>query len=283
MVQGNNFNFSYTVKNIAAGLPSAFSNAAYYIDQQPDPNHYLGFNLVNQLAAGTQQGLNGTFDTAFLTVGSHTLWVAADNWNQAGDSNPANNFAAVTFQVTATSLKPDLIVSAINAPSSVVQGATFNFSYDIKNIGQFYAGNSFGAFYIDTKPDATHYVSQNPVGILLPGASTTLGASFSAAGLSIGQHTLWVDADNQGNVAESNEANNWTAVAFTVTAPAQLASASTAPASSPAALSGAVDTGLLTQYMASVPGSSSVSTAGMVFPDLLQAPSTNPLLAQPHA
>ena len=115
------------------------------------------------------------------------------------------------------------------------------------------------------------------------GQSATLNTSFSAAGLSIGQHTLWVDADNQGNVTENNEANNWTAVAFTVTAPAQLASASPAPGSSPAALSGAVDTGLLTQYMASLTGSSSVSTAGMVFPDLLQAPSTNPLLAQPHA
>ena len=283
VVQGNNFNFSYVVKNIAAGVPSAFSNAAYYIDQQPDPNHYLGFNLVNQLPAGTVQGLNGTFDTSFLTVGSHTLWVAADNWNQAGDSNPNNNLAAVTFQVTATSLKPDLIVSAINAPSSVVQGATFNFSYDVKNVGQFYAGNSWGAFYIDTKPDATHYVNQNPVGVLLVGQSATLNTSFSAAGLSIGQHTLWVDADNQGNVTENNEANNWTAVAFTVTAPAQLASAGPAPASSPAALAGAVDTGLLTQYMASLTGSSSVSTAGMVFPDLLQAPSTNPLLAQPHA
>ena len=66
--------------------------------------------------------------------------------------------------------------------------------------------------------------------------------SFSAAGLSIGQHTLWVDTDNQGNVAESNEANNWTPVAFTVTAPAQpLPPAS--PAGSdvppPAAFSGA--------------------------------------------
>jgi subtilase family serine protease len=285
VVQGNNYNFSYMVTNIAPGVPSAFSNAAYYIDQKPDPAHFAGFNLVNQLASGTSQAQNGSFDTTFLTAGSHVLWVAADNWNQAGDSNLTNNFTAVTFQVTATSLKPDLIVSAINAPSSVVQGATFNFSYDIKNVGQFYAGNSWGAFYIDTKPDAAHYVSQNPVGILLVGQSATLNTSFSAAGLSIGQHTLWVDADNQGNVAENNEANNWMPVTFTVTAPAQLASASAspAPASSPAALSGAVDTGLLTQYMASLAGSSSVSTAGMVFPDLLQAPSTNPVLAQPHA
>ena len=281
--QGADINFQYAVKNIAAGLPSAYSNAAYYIDQKPDPTHYVGFNLVNPLAAGASQGLSGSFDTTFLTAGQHTLYVAADNWNQAGDSNPLNNITAITFQVGATALKPDLIVSAINAPSSVVQGGTFNFSYDVKNTGQFYAGNSWGAFYIDSKPDAAHYVSQNPVGILLPGASTTLDASFSAAGLSIGQHTLWVDTDNHGDVTESNEANNWTSVVFNVTAPAQLASASAAPTSPPAASSGAVDTGLFTQYMAAHTGFSSVSTTGMVFPDPSQASSTNPVLAQPHA
>ena len=276
VVQGNNYNFSYMVTNIAPGVPSAFSNAAYYIDQKPDPAHFAGFNLVNQLASGTSQALNGTFDTTFLTAGSHVLWVAADNWNQAGDSNPNNNFTAVTFQVTATPFKPDLIVSAINAPASVVQGGTFNFSYDVKNVGQFYAGNSWGAFYIDTKPDAAHYVSQNPVGTLLVGQSATLNTSFSAAGLSIGQHTLWVDTDNQGNVAESNEANNWTAVAFNVTAPG---GAGLVAGSAGAAL----NTALLSQYMASSLLSPDGGLDATVPSYLSQPPTPDPLLAQPHS
>jgi hypothetical protein len=53
--------------------------------------------------------------------------------------------------------------------------------------------------------------------------------------------------------------------------------------SSPAAFSGAVDTGLLTQYMAALPGSSSVGAAGMIVADHQQDSSTNSLLAQPHA
>ena len=48
--QGGDINFTYAVKNIAACLPSAYSNAAYYVDQKPDPSHYLGFNLVVPLA-----------------------------------------------------------------------------------------------------------------------------------------------------------------------------------------------------------------------------------------
>src|SRR5262249_58282239 len=54
--------------------------------------------------------------------------------------------------------------------------------------------------------------------------------SFSTAGLTVGQHTLWVKADfwndaanmaNSGNndVVESNETNNWLSFNFNVTAP----------------------------------------------------------------
>ena len=46
VAQGGDLHFSYQIKNISVGLPSAFSNAAYYIDQKPDPNHYTGFNLI---------------------------------------------------------------------------------------------------------------------------------------------------------------------------------------------------------------------------------------------
>ena len=53
--------------------------------------------------------------------------------------------------------------------------------------------------------------------------------NISTSGLSVGQHTLWIEADNlnslngqtnsaTNNVAESNETNNWTAVTFDVTA-----------------------------------------------------------------
>ena len=48
VMQGLDFNFSYTIQNIGTEQ-AAFSNAAYMFDQMPDPTHYAGFDLINQL------------------------------------------------------------------------------------------------------------------------------------------------------------------------------------------------------------------------------------------
>ena len=53
------------------------------------------------------------------------------------------------------------------------------------------------------------------------GASRTLFNGFNTGNLSVGQHTLCVGADNFGQTSESDETNNWQAIAFTVTAPPQ--------------------------------------------------------------
>jgi hypothetical protein len=157
VAQGGDLHFSYQIKNIAAGLPSAFSNAAYYIDQKPDPNQFAGFNLINPLAAGAvSPTLNDTFNTAGLSVGQHTLWIAADNWNQAGDGNPLNNFLSINFTV-APPLRPDLRVSSLTVPINTMQGLDFNFSYSVQNIGTAASAFSNAAYYFDQMPDPTHY------------------------------------------------------------------------------------------------------------------------------
>ena len=43
--------------------------------------------------------------------------------------------------------------------------------------------------------------------------------SLGTAGLSVGQHTLWVQADGWDYVAESDESNNWRSFTFDVVAP----------------------------------------------------------------
>jgi hypothetical protein len=52
--------------------------------------------------------------------------------------------------------------------------------------------------------------------------TSRVGANgFSTAGLSVGQHTLWIGADNFGQTAEGDENNNWQSITFTVTASPQ--------------------------------------------------------------
>ena len=53
------------------------------------------------------------------------------------------------------------------------------------------------------------------------GASRTVFNGFDTSNLSVGQHTLWIGADNFGQTTESDETNNWQSITFTVTAPPQ--------------------------------------------------------------
>ena len=76
----------------------------------------------------------------------------------------------------------------------------------------------YGGFYIDGT-DAAHFGGYNLTDPLGSGASRTLFNGFNTSNLSVGQHTLWVGADNFGQTAESNETNNWRSITFTVTAP----------------------------------------------------------------
>ena len=218
VVQGANLSFTYTILN--GGMAAAVaSGAAYYVDQKPDTAHFLGYNVTNALSPAISQSFMTGFSTAGLSVGQHTLWVAADNWGQVGESNEANNFNSLTFMVTAPPL-PDLVVG-ITSPASVVQGANLSFTYTILNGGMAAAVASGAAYYVDQKPDTAHFLGYGITNALAVGASQVLGGGFSTAGLSVGQHTLWVAADNWGQVGESNEANNFNSLTFTVTAPPQ--------------------------------------------------------------
>ena len=117
----------------------------------------------------------------------------------------------------------DLIVSELTIPVSVVQGETFDFTYAIKNQGAA-SGTSAAAYFVDQKPDTAHFLGYGSTNPLATGAQQNFSGGFGTADLSVGQHTLWVDADNWGQVAESNETNNFRSITFNVTAPADATS-----------------------------------------------------------
>jgi hypothetical protein len=173
-----------------------------------------------------------SISTSSLSVGSHTLWVAADNWNNVNESDETNNWLSVGFTVTQPPL-PDLIVNGITpTTTSVQQGGTLSFSYTIKNQGNAAADGSYAGIYLDGQSPANELsgpAGYNSISGMASGGSVTANNSFSTAGLSVGQHTLWIKADywsdstgqsGNGNVAESNESNNWNSVSFTVTSTA---------------------------------------------------------------
>src|SRR5262249_49079415 len=103
---------------------------------------------------------------------------------------------------------PDLVVASITPnATSVMQGASFGFSYVIQNIGAGAAGMSWAGIFLDQQT-TTLPMGWNQIGALNANASATATNSFSTAGITAGQHTLWVEADywnSATNMANSGD------------------------------------------------------------------------------
>ncbi len=216
VVQGQNLGFVYTIVNDGAAQ-SNLGYGGFYIDGT-DEAHFRGYNLTDPLGVGASRTLFNGFNTSTLSVGQHTLWVGADNFGQTSESNETNNWRSITFTVTAPP-QADLVVSSLGlGAASVAQGQNLGFVYTVVNNGPGQSNVGYGGFYIDTL-DAAHFQGFNLTDPLGWGASRTLFNGFNTSNLSVGQHTLWVGADNFGQTSESNETNNWRSITFTVTAP----------------------------------------------------------------
>jgi glucose/arabinose dehydrogenase len=216
-VLGASFAFSYMIRNAgtaAAGLHFSGIN----VDQQVDENHWLAWNQINSLGVNANATISNSISTSGLSVGTHTLYIKEDYWaNMIGESDETNNVRSITFDVTA----PDLQVTSISAPLSVVQGASFDFSYMIRNAGNAGAGLHFSGINVDQQVDENHWLAWNQVNSLGASATATLSNSISTGGLSLGPHTLYIKEDYWANmIGESDETNNVRSITFNVTAPA---------------------------------------------------------------
>src|SRR5262249_25269475 len=137
VTQGASFGFSYVVQNIGAA-PAGMNWAAIFLDQQTTTLP-MGWNQIGPLNANASATATNSFSTAGLSVGQHTLCMAAYYWNSAtnmansGDndvveSDETNNWTSVTFKVTTLPL-PHLVETSISNPTSAMQGTSFHFSY----------------------------------------------------------------------------------------------------------------------------------------------------------
>jgi subtilase family serine protease len=217
VAQGQNLGFVFTVLNDGAAQSNA-GYASFYIDGMSEA-FFRGYNFTDPLGEGASRTLFNGFNTSNLSVGQHTLWVGSDNYGQTTESDETNNWQSITFTVTAPP-PADLVVSNISPVTmSVVQGGFFTFNYTITNTGSSTSSPSVGAFDIDRAPNTQHWVALDNTNGLAPGTSQTFSEGFSTAGMSVGQHTLYVAADNFNSIGEGSEANNVTAINFTVTGP----------------------------------------------------------------
>jgi hypothetical protein len=136
-----------------AATTSKFWSAAF-LDQQVTPINNA-WNQFNPLAAGSTASANNSFSTDGLSVGTHTLWIQADPYNDSNnqfnsgnndvtEANESNNWTSVTFDVTAPP-QPDLVISSITSAATVAQGSNYNYSFVLANQGLGSATSKFWA------------------------------------------------------------------------------------------------------------------------------------------
>lgn len=153
--------------------------------------------------------------------GNYYILFAADYLNQVNESNEANNVTAVSFQVIPSSA--DLIIQqATVSPQNTAVGNPLSLSCSIVNQGNATASSSVG-YYFSTNAtlDAADQLLTTQYGppLVPPYGSSRYGTAAVPSGVAPGTYYILFVADYQNQVTKSNEANNVTAVSFTVAPP----------------------------------------------------------------
>ena len=197
---GSTITFQVTVRNQGSASAGSFvlrlQGAASYQDA-----------TVSSLAAGSSTMRTFTLP---LSTSPETFTAIADANGQVSESDEANNTRPVT--VTGPVARPDLVVDNVTySPPNPTLGSTVTFQVTVRNQGS----ASAGSFVLRLQGVASY--QDATVSSLAAGASTT--RTFSLP-LSTSPETFTATADANGQVSESDEANNARPVTITAAVPA---------------------------------------------------------------
>jgi subtilisin family serine protease len=208
---GGAISMSDTTKNQGGGGAEA-STTRFYLSANfgiDSSDVILGARSVAPLPPGAS-------DTASISVvipadtpaGTYYVIAQTDTANVVRETTEINN----TRATSAVRLGPDLIVTALSAPSSTAAGATITASYTAKNQGAGTAAASATGFYLSTNwsigsEDA--FLGSRPMTELAAGATTTASVSLELpADTPAGSYYVIARADWNSGVPETVETNN---------------------------------------------------------------------------
>jgi len=152
-----------------------------------------------------------------LSAGTHTLTLKIDSGNTIAESNEADNIYTKTITVTAVNIgQPNLTYNSsvpVIAPSAVIVGSTVTIGSSVINNGSA-AATTFSVRYrlsTDTVYSSLDdiYLGDAVISSLAAGASTTASIAVTIPSLADGSYYLVWSIDPFGEVAESNEADNY--------------------------------------------------------------------------
>src|SRR5205814_1070763 len=172
-------------------------------------------NAVSSSSGSISSGSTTLTIPAGTAPGTYYLIAVADASNAVVESKEDNNTTTQKIEVAAPPL-PDLVVSALSAPSSVAPGASITVTDTTANQGTAQAAASTTRIYLDGTP----IVARAVPALDALGSSSGSTSVIIPAGTAPGPHSLIVVANDAPNtVAESNGTNNTKIQSITVYTP----------------------------------------------------------------
>jgi subtilase family serine protease len=218
---GANLNLTDTTRNQGAGLAPPTTTSFYLsVNTTFDAaDVLLGSRPVPELPQ------NGTsITTTVLTIpvdtpaGNRYIIARADDGSLVAETSETNN-----TRTALVAIGPDLLVSALAAPSSAVAGQNVNVTDTTKNQGAGLALASTTFFYLSTNTavDASDVgLGSRPAPELVQNATSVVTTALTIpAGTAAGSYYLIAKADGDTLVPETNETNNTRVSLISVSSP----------------------------------------------------------------
>ena len=213
-----------TVKNQGLATVAA-SVTGFYLSTNAtfdESDRFLGNRAVGSLApSATDSASTQVTIPPETPAGGYYLLAVADVNNTVVESLENNNTKYFNF----LRIGPDLIVTAVTAPTSAAAGTSITAGDTTKNQGAEAAPASVTSFYLSTNSGldgSDVLLGQRPVSLLGPGLSETGSVSLAIpADKPAGNYFIIAKSDGADAVLEGAENNNTRLKAITITAPPQ--------------------------------------------------------------
>jgi YD repeat-containing protein len=231
---------SWSVANRGTGPAKAPWRDAIYLSRDSvccaADEPVAGVDLTSALGPGQSYSRTSTGTIPLVPAGQYYLILSTDEGRAVIEADETNNRRVLPITITV----PDLVPTALNAPSTWIRGQTLSVSWTVKNQGSGTASADATSNWVDQLHLATTPVcceSATLVGSVRRTAPLNAGATYSQS-LSVkvpdvppGSYYLVFTADALAFVGDGNQDNNQRAVPVTITVPDLLPTALTAPPS----------------------------------------------------
>jgi len=208
---GQTITIPITVKNQGSATSGLFYVGVYLSTDEiiTTGDTYLGQEYISSLAAGAEITYTTTITIPVNVTGTYYFGAIADTKSKINESDESNNsFAASPTVITPG---PDLVVTALGAPSSASSGQTIKIPVTVKNQGTGTSGLFYVGLYLSSDGTITTndtYLGQEYISSLAAGAEITYMTTITIPANVSGTYYFGAIADTKSKINESDENNN---------------------------------------------------------------------------